>query len=657
VGTERSAEPDTARLRKSTRRENVDLVVGGGSRTGRPGRRIDIAAGEEESKGWGKSSKSNKPDPGDDPLVPLKTSYFERVKMDRYAGQIEFEIKSSAQVLVSIFSFFSHPVDYLNPRFVNRRMNEYYKKLEQLVTSTRTLLPRNNAKRAEQLKRISPFGYNVVNIFRNWDIEGIDNDMAKIQAHPRTVKMPEIENILRAIYKPLFILENLDIENHIKGAFKLLYKILYIESPMDAKEKYQDVIRNALAAFSDIRRDIQYCLYPALMKCISDHWIPYERFFIARRRRFMAFLNVTEQDRLNGDDLNLQQMENVDAEVLKGNITEDAEAQNLVDVIQEDPNDPKVIARKAQEEAARAESKALDRGRAALEALFPQAGWDKLEEYPDLYPYFAEIYNLKRGYELIAPTDPIQQISILMHILEDIFFAMRYVRFATITGPDGNLVNIEGNLSDIINNWRGNIDVSFVREYLPRLTEYCRILENSAESRISPYAKKIVNELHWIKRLYFLPYYRFEAMGPPTFQKQDILSISNVVRMLRRYLTSIAMGIEQGTRQGGAEAKAPCNGISNPWEPYKFEVPNPVSRRLDMLLAPGKRNNASLVFFSLSAVTVLDYIINNEDSWAYANRPGPLFRSLNDEGVTPLFGVENKLDADKIFKDSLKKKG
>jgi hypothetical protein len=234
---------------------------------------------------------------------------------------------------------------------------------------------------------------------------------------------------------------------------------------------------------------------------------------------------------------------------------------------------------------------------------------------------------------------------------------MRYVRFAAITGPDGNLTNIEGNLSDIINNWRGNIDLSFAKGYLPRLAEYCRILENSAESRISPYAKKIVNELHWIKRLYFLPYYKFEIIGPPPFQKQDIVNIYNVVRTLRKYLMSVAMGIEQGTRQGGAEAKASCNGISNPWEPYNFEVPNPVSSHLDMLLAPGKRNNACLVFFSLSAVTVLDYIINNEDSWAYANRSKPLFRSINGEGVTPLFGVENKIDAEKIFRNSLKKKG
>jgi hypothetical protein len=115
------------------------------------------------------------------------------------------------------------------------------------------------------------------------------------------------------------------------------------------------------------------------------------------------------------------------------------------------------------------------------------------------------------------------------------------------------------------------------------------------------------------------------------------------------------MGIEQGTRAGGAAAKAPCDGIGNPWEPYNFEVPNPISRRLDMMLAPERRINATLIFFSLSAAAVLDYVVNNENSWSYGSRPGPLFRSIRVEGITPIFGVDEKLDADKIFKASLKK--
>jgi hypothetical protein len=101
---------------------------------------------------------------------------------------------------------------------------------------------------------------------------------------------------------------------------------------------------------------------------------------------------------------------------------------------------------------------------------------------------------------------------------------------------------------------------------------------------------------------------------------------------------------------------APCDGIDNPWDPYNFEVPNPVSKRLDALLDPKKRNNAALVFFSLSVVTVLDHLVNDENSWAYDNRPGPLFRSVDGDGGIPLYNVEARVDTEYIFRQLVKQR-
>ena len=662
VGTERSAENDA-----KTKRETVDVAIGGKKR-----RRIDLAPPEGEPEVSKK--KQSGPFPGDDPAVPLRLGYSERVKMDQYAGQNTFEIKSSLQVLTSMFSFFKEPMDYVNPRFVTIRMNDYYSKLERLVTSARNLFPKSNRKRNNQLKRASPFVYKVFDTIRSWNIEQIARNMAELQSRPRAVRAIEFTEILRGIYKPLFILDDLDTEG-IKTAFKLVYKILYIESPIEAKEKYQNMIRNIISFLADIRRNVQFGLYPLLMKLTSDRFIRYERFFIERRRRFMAFLNVTEADQLSSEDLSPQQIETIDVEAINKEVSEeeidgenteadtdidaDTEAKEDADVLElleeEDQNDPKVIERKAKEEAEKAQLKSMGQGCMALESLFPKANWDKLEEFPDLYPYFAKIYNLKQGYELIAKSDPVQQVAILLHILDDLFIGMRHVTFSVIVGPDGNPVRVSEELSETLKNWRRYIEDSFNRDYLPRLNEYCRMLENSKDARGSPYAKKIINELHWFKRLYFLPYYKFESIGPPPFSKKDVVPIYSEIRKLRKYLTSVAKGIEHGMRNGGAASKVPCDGINNPWQNYNFQVPNPVSKRLDLMLPPDKRINATIIFFSLSAVTVLDYIVNNENSWAYASRPGPLFRSVKEEGIIPLFGVDEKIDADQLFRESLKK--
>ena len=654
VGMEKDAGMREGKHINRAKRETVELAIPG-RRGKRPRRVVEIAGMDEEEDET--SSLGESINPGDDPSAMLKTSYFERVKMDRYAAQFDFEIKNSLQVLISTLSIVGEPADYVNPRFVTRKMNRYYSKIEQLVTATRSLFPRNNARRSERMKKTSSFAYNILDIIRHWNIERIESEMTKLQAHPRAARVTEFAEIMRLVYKPLFILEKLSMDTHIKGAYKLLYKLIYVENPSEPKEKNQDLVRVALTSYAEVRRDVHYGLYPLIMKLISDRWIPYELLFTERRRRFMVFIGTLESEQIKPQAFTSDQEETDNLESIQEDIRKEQEAEKAGSGEEgEDPNDPEVIERKKKEVAAQAEKKAQIHGLSALESLFPEAGWDKLAQCPDMYPYFVNVYGLRRGYELIPATDPLQQVAVLMHILEDICVGLRYVTFGLVVGPDGKRTPASELIGETITHWRQYIDDGFSKEYLPRLTEYCRILEQSTETRSSPYAKRTLNELHWARRLYFLPYYKFESLGPPPFQKQDTVAVYSEVRNFRKYLTLIAAGIEQGKQRGGAEAKVICDGIENPWKQYNFEVPNPVSKRLDVLLGPGKRNNAALIFFALSTATVLDHLVNSETSWAYSERPSALFRSVNDAGVVPVFGIDTKLDADQIFKDAMKKR-
>jgi len=653
IGTEKEREPPAGRYGKS-RQETVDLTLAG-RKTRRSGRAIDLALLDEDDKPEPAKRRQAKSDPDDDPAKELQTSYWERVKMDRFAAQVEFEIKNSLQIFAAIFPFLVKNKDSVNPRFTTRRMNAYYNKIGQLVSSTRILFPRNDARRAERLKKASPYIFSILDTIRQWNIERIGSDLANLQSHPRSVNVREYADILIAIYKPLFLLERLDADIHIKGAYKLLCKLMYIERPMDPKDKAQNLVQSALGAFSEIRRDVHHGMYPLLMKHISDRWFPYDELFLHRHRRLMAFLDVAETDQIKPLDLNIEQIEKGNLETLQKEIRKEEEAVLGIETPEEDPDDPEVVARKAREAEDQAEQNALRQGLKALESLFPKAGWDRLEEYPDLYPYFVSIYGLRRGYELISTSDPLHQIAVLMHIIEDLCSALRYVSFGTISGPDGNPLVLNDLIGKISNNWRRYIDESFTKEYLPRLSEYCRILEHSSESRTSPYAKRTANDLRWAKRLYFLPYYKFDSMGPPPFQKREITAIYGEIRSFRRYLTVIAANIEKWTQAGGTAAKVPCEGLDNPMVPYNFDITNPVSKRMDLLLGPNKRNNVHLIFFTLSAVTTLDYLVNTESSWAYGKQlPTHLFRSVNDEGTVPMFGIDTKIDADKIFKEALR---
>jgi len=675
VGYERTEEQESARYKPRTRNETVEVNIG----DRKQGRRIEVVPydGSDPSSFSAEYRKKQKKDddPADDPAVPVRSSYWERVKMDKYCSQAEFEIKSSGQVLVSMLSIFSEPSDYINPYFVNKRMNDYYKRIELLVTSVRTLLPRNNLKRNEKLKKVSPFSFTILDTIRYWNIDQISASLSRIQTRPRSVKNADFADILREIYKPIFILERLDPEVHIKEAFKLLYKVLFLENPGEAKGKYQELIRNALSSYSIITRDIRYQLYPMLMKLLSHCWIPYETFFHERKNRFRAFLQVTDRNRITPETENAgsQDASAEEAEEIAEEVEEAEEVKNTEetpgagmpgfagtetgDVFDESGIDepPPEDDRKKQQ-IRDSKTRALEKGLYALETLFPKAGWERISLYPDLYPYFADVFTLKKGIELIAPTDPLQQVYFLSRILEELFFGLRYTSFGLVESADGNPENIDETIKQIINSWQRIIETGFDKEYLPRLSEYCRLLENTSESRNSNYAKRLLNELNWVKRLFFLPYYKFDSFMPPPFQKNSAAALYPVVASLRRYLTAVAAGIEQGNRTGGAGSNAHCDGIDNPWDPYVFQVPNPVSKRLDMLLSPKGRNNASLIFFTLAVTVVLDNLINDEDSWAYTDHAEFLFRSENGEGIRPLFGVDTSIDSELLFKQALKKR-
>jgi hypothetical protein len=651
VGVERPEEVRPIPRSRSAQGGPRTTVIPAGRRSGqgRPG-----AASLERERGESKPARPKKDDGADDPKVPLKLRYRERVKMDKYAGDPEFEIKNFLQIVYSVIAIFGTIPDMVNPNFVKHRLDEYYHQLETLVTSVRTLLPRNNSRRSERLKKVSPFAFSILNTLRYWDIERIASEMTRIQTHPRSVRVIDLVDILRAVYRPLFILEELDMEAHIKEAYKLLYRILFTEDPVEATEKYQELIKTSLTALSVVRRNIRFRMYPLLLKLLSDRFLPYGRFFTERKNRFMAFIAAQEEDQISPLRSDFQFGDFQTAEEAKAD--PDAAAEAGDSEVPEDDDDPKTAARKAAQAAKAAEKKAVDRGLQTLELLFPQAGWNKIDSFPDLYPYFSDIFDLRKNYELISPLDPLQQVVILLRILEELFFGLRSVIFGTITGSDGNLESIEGIMTTLLNNWNRCIEFSLEKEYLPRLADYCRMLDVSAESRHSTYAKRLLNELQWVRRLYLFPYYKFDSFTSSPVQKSEIPSLYTEIRHLRRYLTAIAAGIEGGNKNGGAEKNAPCDGIRNPWEPYVFQVANPLSKRLDAILKnPKQRTNASLVFFTLAVTTVLDHIINNEHSWAYEKMPDLLCRSVKGEGIIPLYSVDTKVDTDAIFKQQAKK--
>jgi len=292
-----------------------------------------------------------------------------------------------------------------------------------------------------------------------------------------------------------------------------------------------------------------------------------------------------------------------------------------------------------------------------MDKLFPEAGWLKPEDSPDLYPYFNQLYPLPRGSDLIAPTDPLIQIICFNQALNDLFHGLRSITYGV--SKDGESFDLNRAINEILNDWTQPVDEIVAKAYLPLLSEYCRLIETERESQNSAYAAKREADLIWYKKKYFLPYLSGTALSSiQNPRDKDVKLLHKQAKALKGYLSMIAQDIDRSVKARKETSGGPvtaqsvtCSTIDNPFDLATFEVENAVSRRLRLILkregpAPKRLTNAALIYFGLSILEAFDFFLSDQRSWAYRERRGLPYRALDSKDRVG--GIET-MDAEKAF--------
>jgi hypothetical protein len=569
--------------------------------------------------------------------------YGERVKMDAQEAESEFKIKTWMQAFRSRIAFFKPPSDVVNKFFVTSKMDNYVLPLKKLVSKVRLIFPRNNTARTQKLKREFPLAFSILDSIRYWDVEKITSLLNLLQSRPRSVIVSDFKEIIKAFYRPLFMLDMIEPEIHLVQAVNDLNSLGQSEAGAKANKKTQDEI---VALFNEINEDIRYRLYPLLMKFISPVYLPYNAFFSECEENIRAFLGITSEDII-------QPVKPVGSHTAHpaayDNAGDAGDAGGAGGAGKEDTGEDAPLGLPAadkEEEAVglpQGKPPAVQRGLDVLEQLFPEAGWERLDTFPDIYRYFAKPLSLKRNEDIIDPENPVLQALILMRILEELFYGFRSISF--------NEAGFDlAEFLAIIDDWPQLIENGFERIYLPRLAEFAKLFYIPLEAKQKLYAMKVREELTWTARLFLFPLLKSDRFSKTFVHNKDISRAFSKIRTLRQDFTVIAEEIEKAIQEGGASAHAPCAAINNPWDRYVFQVENPLSRRLNALLGKERRTNVSLIYYTLSVVSVLDYFLNNAHSWAYKTNTAKLFRSSDSDGLIPESPPKQNVDADEVFK-------
>ncbi|MCQ2575915.1 MAG: hypothetical protein MJ162_04155, partial [Treponema sp.] len=292
-----------------------------------------------------------------------------------------------------------------------------------------------------------------------------------------------------------------------------------------------------------------------------------------------------------------------------------------------------------------------------LDQMFPQAGFANLEEHPDLYPYFQPIYHFADGFNLLSPENPMQIIMVLQRIIEDCLQGCRNIKFVI---PENAKSGTE-TILNVMDDWSAYREETFETLYCGPLCDLANSIYSQPDFDKTHIGKKTITSLLWQITYHFLPNFKFdqlllehpadESKYRPLFHRTDFA---------RKYLTLVINECDQQAKTRG-ETKI----IQNPWEHYKFDIANPVSMRLDVLLGAQNKTantnatNANLLKYTLCFMSVLDWFINNPGSPAYDTDPMHIYRISPEDGK-PQFHVKERSDQKALFaqaiKDSYQKK-
>lgn len=594
------------------------------------------------------AKRSTKPatlptDPGQRPRIHEEArtgaGYFDRLRMDFLASRPDHQIKTRTAAFAAFFSFTVKIRDFVSPHFLMDADERFFKTIENLVLSTRQLLVRY-AKSPHSLLHI-PYYEQVLGVIRDWDLEALNEEITRLQLHPRRVLMSECRELCRLVFRPIVRLMLLDPNYHIAQALKHIYDVdlasLPKSSPDAAKLKLAYTMGRDMILRTFI--DLKQRLYPLLMKLASVKFCAYSDFFTDQHEEILALLSLDASDLIapkqreevvsrpqeerKPDDIGEKSEETEPAASADDSTVEEGDAE--LEERSERPSLPEEV----------------ERGLELLDELFPQAGFKRVVEFPDLYPYFQPLLKLPRGVELISPEDPLQQVVIFIACLQEILYGFRSIRFNNIGDESAGWIATAERIESLTGNWHLFLDEIIGKSYISSLFEYCRQAEHGVSSlRGSDYLGKIESQLTWIKRRFFIPRLPGKLIkGLRPNVASDLPRLPQTIRDMRALLEQIIDDVRGGRLQS----------MENPWEDFQFAVESYLSKRLRLVLSRRESqeeflekrvSNVSLVFHTLLIVRSLDFLINDEGSFypsAYEEMGTPLFRTT--ESKEPLYNV------------------
>ncbi|MDR1747480.1 MAG: hypothetical protein LBR47_00290, partial [Spirochaetaceae bacterium] len=449
------------------------------------------------------------------------------------------------------FLFAGKPDEKINSSFIENVLTDYIGHIQRFVTSTQKALSYAPETFNEKMQSSSDPKYRVFKVVRQWDIRVQGALLAQLQSESKEATISKMIPFIHELFKPLIKLYFLGSKN-LKDIYKSVYTEIAVNQKDSSRENILTLIKDAIAEWYYIYGQIYKGLYPLLMRMSSADFIEYEFFYTKRISRILSFLSLTKYD------LILIQAEQPAAPVISsaGGMTEEETEEKNQEVPEGEQEEEK-----KEPESVIPEN--VKKGLNLLEKLFPEAGWNMLDQYPDMYPYFNPLLEFHHGFVLLAPNNPLQLTVVLMRIIEELFYGCRAITFNM--GDESGVNHKDDDIAKIFNDWPSYRENDFEKQYSEILQEYVNKVFAQMEFKRSPYARKMMSQIMWTAKSTFLPHLSYEMLTLERHNTKQEKPLHVRVRNLQKILNHLAHNMEASLRQNRGRPGLPVDGISEPW--------------------------------------------------------------------------------------------
>ena len=626
---ERSAEPDDNSLPRSKRRETF-IKASGKTSSDVSSRSASLSSLSKTNQDDANEARKIKND-DDLPDIPAK----ELKLMEKLMMSTDYELMPDYGFFNFLFKMSPRGRDRVQKRFAIIVARHHVEHIEKFAEIVRSLVQATPEVYRAKVAAETDLRYKFLRTVSGWSMRDLKVLVIDVENAKDYLTIPMLIPFVRALYKLLLQVYYIG-DKHITNLFKQVYDEVS-QLPEANKAKVQSFIKDASSEWLYVSDQIVRGMYPFLMRMCSDEFVKYPDFFKVKIKQILKFLGMSQFDLLVHGKKKKEGGE-------EGETGEGGEG-GEVEKKKEDMRLRPVVG---------AKDEAVSMGMRILDQLFPKAGFRHLEAHPDMFPYFNKIYGFEDGYNVLAPENPLQVTIVLILIIEDFFKGCRNIKFNL--EADEKFPALSDTLDAAMEEWASYYEDLFAKKLGDYIRTYVNSLYSQKEYEKTKFGKETLNNILWRIKYYYLPHYKFSA---PVLQKpindRKYKALSARTDFVRTAFSYLVKRIEES-----APTKAPVLGIQNPWEKYTFDLSNPISRRIDVLLGANRSievsaaTNANLVKYTYYVMAVLDWWVNNPTSPAYDSDVPKLFRISEKDGG-PVFSVPERTDQNQLFAEGVKK--